>query len=194
MKEAFLILHGTGGNAPGHWQEHLVDALRAAGKDVRYPELPDASTPVLSKWMPALAAELAAVDIDANLTVIAHSRACILWMHYAAADNPIRKVNRVLLVAPPHSASEPDVDWKFFPPPLSPDGIAAVSESTDIIASDNDEFATVEEATAYASALSIPIYILPRSGHISPAYGYGRWPWILDWCLRTADFPPISLF
>jgi len=192
--EVFLILHGTGGNTPGHWQDHLADALRAEGKDVRYPRLPDASTPTLAKWMPALVKAMAGIEVDARLTVVCHSRACILWMHYAEMGARRLRAERVLLVAPPYVASEPVSDWMFFPPPLSADGIASAAVSTSIIASDDDEFATVEEASTYAEALSIPIYLLPNSGHISPFYGYGEWPWVVDWCLRLADFPPVSLF
>jgi len=186
QSEVFLILHGTGGNAPGHWQDHLVDALRTEGKDVRYPLLPDASTPRLTTWIPALEAELAGVDVDARLTVVAHSRGCILWLHYAARSLPITpmtgnqnypvRAERVLLVAPPYYADEPMSDWMFFPPPLSAEGIAAASELTAIIASDDDEYATFDEAAEVASTLNIPIYKLPQSGHISPTYGYGLWP------------------
>jgi len=192
--EVFVILHGSGGNAPGHWQEHLVDALRAEGKDVRYPRLPDPHTPTMDLWMPALVKVMADIDVDARLTVLAHSRSCILWMHYAEAGVRRLQADRVLLVAPPYMAAEPVSDWMFFPPPLSARGITDAARSTAIIASDDDEFATFEEASTYAEALSIPIYELPGSGHISPFYGYGEWPWVLDWCLRRADFPPVSLF
>jgi predicted alpha/beta hydrolase family esterase len=201
QSEVFLILHGTGGNATDHWQEHLVDALRAEGKDVRYPELPDASTPLLETWMPALEAELASVDVDARLTVIAHSRGSILWLHYAARSLPLTRLaghqhypvrpERVLLVAPPYYADEPVSDWMFFPPPLSAGGIAVASELTAIIASDDDEYASFDEAAEVASTLNVPIYKLPQSGHISPTYGYGPWPWIVDWALHRADFPPV---
>ncbi len=83
-KDDFLILHGTGGNAPGHWQDFLAKQLRAGGKNVCYPRLPGAGTPLLDNWMPALEKELDGIDGACRLTVVAHSRSCILWMHYAA--------------------------------------------------------------------------------------------------------------
>jgi predicted alpha/beta hydrolase family esterase len=73
---------------------------------------------------------------------------------------------------------------------LSPGGIANVGKKTWIIASDDDEFSTFEEAEQYASGLDVPIFKLASSGHISPAYGYGDWPWVLEWSLGMADFPP----
>ena len=192
-QEVFLILHGTGGNAPGHWQHFLARELRAAGKDVRYPRLPRASVPLLKNWMPSLARELAGIDPDSRLTVVAHSRSCILWMHHAAqhAQGPPSVVaERVLLVAPPFHAQEPEGPRLFFPAPLSPEGTANVARRTSIVASDDDEFASFEEAERYAGGLAIPIFKLPSSGHISPAYGYGDWPWVLSWCLSNADLPP----
>lgn len=191
--DVFLILHGTGGNAPGHWQDYLADALQAAGKDVRYPRLPGADVPRLKNWMPALEAELNSIDTVDRLTVLAHSRSCILWLHYAAAHaetQPRIVADRVLLVAPPYVVAEPDGAQPFFPVSLSAEGIANAARSTAIIASDDDEFAAYEDAEDYASALSIPIYKLTSSGHISPTYGYGEWPWILGWCLGQAGFPP----
>jgi len=191
---SFLILHGTGGNAPSHWQEHLAQDLRAAGKDVRYPSLPSPDVPRLAKWLPALKKELAGAGD--NLTVLAHSRSCALWLHYAAEHAiapPDFVADRVLLVAPPYRVKERRSAHPFFPVPLSAQGVANVARQTTIIASDDDEYASFEEAQHYASTLNIPIYKLPSSGHISPTYGYGNWPWMLQWCLGASDFPPQPL-
>ena len=197
MTEVFLVLHGTGGNKPDHWQEHLVRELRELGKDVRYPQMPEPNAPELDPWMAALHRELDAVADDAALTVLAHSRGCILWMHHAcmaaAGEKHGPQAERALLVAPPYRTSEisPTPPSKFFPAPLSAEGIAALSRQTAIVASDDDEFSTYEQAEGYAAALGIPIYKLSGAGHISPFYGYGKWPWVVDWCLGGADLPPL---
>jgi len=192
-QEVFLLLHGTGGNAPGHWQHFLAKELRAAGKVVQYPRLPRAGVPLLKNWMPALAKELEGIEPDSCLTVVTHSRGCILWMHHAAqhvGNAPPIVAERALLVAPPFHAQEPDGPRLFFPAPLSSEGAANVARSTAIVASDDHEFASFVEAERYASGLGVPIYKLPSSGHISPAYGYGDWPWVLNWCLGSSGFPP----
>jgi predicted alpha/beta hydrolase family esterase len=136
---------------------------------------------------------LAGIPPDANLTVLTHSRGCTLWFHHAAAaamDNfSGPQAARVLLVAPPYRVHENDPSG-FYPAPLNPVGLAAAGRNTAIIASDDDEFTTYEEAAAYAAALSIPIFKLSGAGHISPMFGYGNWPWILNWCLGSADLPP----
>ncbi|HLJ56470.1 MAG TPA: alpha/beta hydrolase, partial [Chthonomonadaceae bacterium] len=131
--------------------------------------------------------------------VLAHSLGSINWMHFAAArgaDAP-PVADRVLLVAPPYIVPQilpidvvPEVA-AFFPPPCSPSGIQAAAHQTVLIASDTDDYATFDQSCGYARDLDIPIHKLPGAGHISPYYGYGEWPWALDWCLGRADLPPV---
>ena len=198
MADVYLILHGWGGNKPEHWQEHLVKALAVEGKDVRYPKMPSPMSPHPQAWMEALHAALAGIPQDATLTVLAHSLGAINWMHHAAMpERPGPKADRVLLVAPPYVVREvPPLDAPpgaadFFPPPLSPEGIASLACETVLIASDTDDYATFDQSAAYADKLGIPIEKLPGGGHISPYYGYGEWPWVHDWALRRAELPPL---
>jgi predicted alpha/beta hydrolase family esterase len=197
MAEIFLILHGWGGNKPEHWQEHLVRSLEAAEQDVRYPKMPDPMAPQPQAWMAALQEELTEIPTDSMLTVLAHSLGAINWMHLAAwPQRPGPKADRVLLVAPPYVLREaPPLDAPpgaadFFPPPFSPEGIASLARETTLIASDTDDYATFDQSAAYAARLNIPIEKLPGGGHISPYYGYGEWPWVLEWTMRRATLPP----
>ena len=203
MSDVYLVLHGWGGNKPAHWQEHLAAKLIEAGADVRYPKMPDPSHPNPQAWMGALHEALAGIPAEATLTVLTHSLGAINWMHHAAMsqkagfDRPGPQADRVLLVAPPYVIREiPPLDAPpgaadFFPPPLSPDGIAALARQTILVASDTDDYATFDQSAAYADGLGIEIQKLPGGGHVSPYYGYGEWPWVLDWCLRRADLPPM---
>jgi predicted alpha/beta hydrolase family esterase len=106
------------------------------------------------------------------------------------------QADRVLLVAPPYVIREiPPLDAppgaaEFFPPPLDKAGIAALGRETVLVASDTDDYATFDQSSAYAEGLGIPIQKLAGAGHISPYYGYGEWPWVLEWALRRASLPP----
>ncbi len=203
MSEVFLILHGWGGNKPAHWQEHLAAKLTEAGADVRSPKMPDPMNPEPGAWMTALHEALTAIPADATLSVLAHSLGAINWMRHAGMSQEggfVRtgpQADRVLLVAPPYVIREiPPLDappgaQDFFPPPLSKEGIAAVSRETVLIASDTDDYSTFDQSSAYAAGLGVDIQKLPGGGHISPCYGYGEWPWVLDWALRRADMPPL---
>ena len=197
----FLILHGWGGNSPEHWQEHLYTLLVDSGFSVYYPEMPNSSTPEPASWLGTIRKELNTLrrrHPEGRLTVLAHSLGSIAWMHLvggcAADSDPLSE--RALLVAPPYilpQAPPPDAPHSaalFFPPPMLPSTMHSVSPNTVIIASDNDDYSTFDQSSGYAEALHIPIYKMHGAGHISPYYGYGKWPWIEDWCLDKADFPP----
>ena len=203
MADVFLILHGWGGNKPAHWQEHLAAKLTEAGADVRYPKMPDPMAPRPAAWMSALHAALGEIPAEATLTVLAHSLGAINWMHHAAMSQeagfvrPGPKASRVLLVAPPYVIREiPPLDAPpgasdFFPPPLSPPGIAALADETVLVATDTDDYATFDQSSAYAAGLGVDIQKLPGGGHISPYYGYGEWPWVFEWAMRRAALPPL---
>ena len=201
MAETFLILHGWGGNKPEHWQEHLVRGLTEAGADVRYPKMPDPMAPDPEAWMEALHGALRDIPADATLTVLAHSLGAINWMRHAAMaaampERPGPQADRVLLVAPPYVIREiPPLDappgaQNFFPPTLDEAGITLIGRETVLVASNTDDYATFDQSSALAAGLGVRIEKLPGGGHISPYYGYGEWPWALEWALRRAELPP----
>lgn len=177
-----LILHGWQGSQGPHWQRWLAPQLRAAGCDVRLPELPDALTPSLGAWRAALDEELAALaSRDGERLVVCHSLGCILWLHHAAAPTPgAPRVDRVLLNAPPGPLGELP---SFFPVPLDRDGVAAAAGATRLVCSDDDPYCPGGAATAYADPLGLPCDVLPGQGHLNVDAGYGPWPAMLDWCL-----------
>ena len=199
--DVFLILHGWGGNKPAHWQEHLVQKLTDAGSKVHYPKMPSPEAPNLDAWQARLRGELAEIaqqSPGAKLQVLFHSLGAVNWIHYSASGTTAPIVaDRVLLVAPPYIVPQilpidvaPEVAG-FFPPPCKPAGIKSVSRETVLIASDTDDYATFDQSCGYARDLDIPVHKLPGAGHISPYYGYGEWPWVVDWCFRRAELPPV---
>ena len=200
MSDVTLILHGWGGNKPTHWQEYLYAKLTGEGADVRYPKMADPTNPDPEAWMDLLHGALESVPGDATLTVLTHSLGAINWIRHAAMSQtmPARPgpvADRVLLVAPPYVVPEvPPLDLAgttaFFPPTLSKEGLTAASRQTVLVASDTDDYATYDQSAAYADALGVEIFKLSGAGHISPYYGYGEWPWVVDWTLRRADLPP----
>jgi predicted alpha/beta hydrolase family esterase len=195
MSASVLILHGWGGNKPAHWQEHLAAALAKEPVEVHYPKMPDPMSPNLAAWQHSLDEALKQVRVGPPLTVVCHSLGGINWMHYVTTVNE-RIADRVLLVAPPYVIPEiPPTDAppgvsQFIPPPMDSAAIARTAGETHIIASNDDDYATFEQSKTYADRLQIPIHLLPGAGHISPYWGYGEWPWVVDWCLGRADLPP----
>lgn len=69
-----LFIQGGGAGVHDEWDNRLVDSLRASlgdAADVRYPRMPDEADPSASTWVPAIRAELAALDDGA--VVVGHS-------------------------------------------------------------------------------------------------------------------------
>jgi len=193
----FLILHGWGGNKPEHWQEHLKAALTAAGESVHAPAMPNPRTPSLVAWILRLDEELRSLAQTGPVTVLAHSLGAITWLHYVTAVQS-QIAESVLLVAPPYvmpgippTDAPPGVE-AFFPPPMDGDAVRRAAAETVIVASDNDDYATFEQSKAYSDRLGVPIHLVAGAGHISPYWGYGEWPWVLDWCVGKAKLPPIA--
>ena len=128
--------------------------------------------------------------------MICHSLGAITWLHYVTQTTE-KLAERVLLVAPPYVIPEvPPTDappgvGAFFPPALDEGAIKRAATETHFIASDSDDYATFEQTKAYSDRVNCPIHLLPGAGHISPYWGYGEWAWVRDWCLRTAEMPPV---
>ena len=181
MARSFLILHGYEGSGPEHWQTWLAERLAEAGETVAYPDLPDPFAPQPAAWHAALGRALDALPPEP--TVIAHSLACVLWLHHCAAPaRPGARAERVLLVAPPSAAGAPDPILPFFPCPLDPAAVAAAAGETRLVCAPDDPYCPDDAARAYGDPLGIQVDVLPGAGHINPAAGYGPWPEAEAWC------------
>jgi uncharacterized protein len=181
LARSFLILHGYEGSGPEHWQTWLAERLREAGETVAYPDLPDPFTPQLPAWCEALARELRA--LPGEPTVIAHSLACVLWLHHCAVPVlPGALAARVLLVAPPSAAGAPDALLPFFPVPLDPAAVAAAAGATRLVCARDDPYCPEDPARVYGEPLGVPVDVLPGAGHVNPDAGFGAWPAAEAWC------------
>lgn len=198
---SFLILHGWGGSGPEHWQSWLAGRLQAAGETVQYPSLPDPDDPLLDHWLAALRTELGAMA--GERVVICHSLAVLLWLHYAQTGDagPLAAIpgrrgtcasctssaDRLLLVAPPGpSVNNPQVET-FFPPPLDAAALRRSAREILLVCSANDPFCPEQAAVIYGAPLGLDTRMLaPEAGHINVAAGYGPWPWVEQWCRRSA--------
>jgi predicted alpha/beta hydrolase family esterase len=178
LARSFLILHGYEGSGPDHWQSRLAERLANAGERVSYPDLPDPFQPSLPAWREALAGEL-----RGEQTVIAHSLACILWLHHCAA--PVAQdaqAERVLLVAPPSLAGAPEPIRSFFPVPLDAAAVRAAAQHTRLVCSDDDPYCPEGAAALYGDPLGVEVDVLYGAGHINPDAGFGPWPATEAWC------------
>jgi predicted alpha/beta hydrolase family esterase len=178
-----VLLHGWEGSGPDHWQSWLAEQLRAADREVRYPDLPDANKPVLDPWLAALSTALDGLPDD-GFDVVAHSLGAVLWLHHVAAAGESPRPARVALVSPPSPRTTIPEIASFFPVPLDIDLVRRSADGTVLVGSDADPYTPEGIAAAYGLPLKMPTTIIPGGGHLNPDAGYGEWPAVLDWCGR----------
>jgi predicted alpha/beta hydrolase family esterase len=178
-----VIVHGWQGSGPDHWQTWLAEQLRAAGREVHYPELPEANTPQLADWLLALRRTLAGRP-DEEYDVVAHSLGAVLWLHHVATPSDAPRAARVALVAPPSPTTTIAEIAGFFPPPLDIDVVRHAAQGTVLVGGDNDPYTPEGLGTAYGLPLKIATTVIPGAGHVNEESGYGQWPAVLDWCNR----------
>lgn len=183
----FLVLHGwRSRRPPEHWHHWLVDALRADGHTVAYPQLPHPDEPALDAWLATFSAELATLPGDAERVVVAHSLGCLLWWQAAARGLVAPPVDRVLLVAPPTPpvcTEIPELTPFVLPDEVGAEEVAGASRTRSrLVCSDDDEYAPEGADTAYADRFELDVDRLPGQAHLNPDSGYGDWPAVLAWC------------
>jgi predicted alpha/beta hydrolase family esterase len=183
MSQGFLILHGIENHRPPqHWQFLLAAQLVERGHEVRYPALPEPDAPALEQWLSTLEGELAALG-GPQRVVVCHSLACLLWFH-AAERGLGGPVDRLLLVSPPASDRVPDGGASLRLDSFDADAVrASVNGDIAIACSDADPYNPAGAQALYGDALGVTATVVEGGGHITPATGFGPWPFAAEWCL-----------
>lgn len=183
-----VLLPGPIGNSDQDWQHWLADQLSAAGREVRTASFTASESADVAGWLAELRRSLAGLPDD-GFDVLAHSAACILWLHHArdqaardTASSP--RPSRVALVAPP-AAGQARPGWDFlFPAPLDVDALRRAADGTVLVGGDDDPYCPGGVARVYGTPLKMAATVIPGAGSVTAASGFGPWPAVLDWCGR----------
>ncbi|MEP7456969.1 alpha/beta hydrolase [Phyllobacterium sp. SB3] len=171
-----IMLPGSGGSGPTHWQtlwqEKNEGISRFAPNSWDQVELDD--------WIRALDR---AVEATARPPVlVAHSLSCLLVSYWAARTNHTVAGAFLVAVPDPQSAAYQAEDASlagFTNPPIAPLPFPAL-----ILASDNDPFGSMEYANMRSQQWHAPLINVGSVGHINSASNLGAWP--QGWALLTA--------
>jgi predicted alpha/beta hydrolase family esterase len=161
-----LIIPGWENSGPEHWQSLWE---RADPQRFRRVQQHDWDAPVLDDWIETLDAAVAAEP--APPVLVAHSLGCIAVAHWAARF--ALPVAGALLVAPAdvERADTPQPIRCFAPVPLQP-----LPFRTLLVASDNDEYLSIDRADHFARCWRSELVRAGLAGHINTAAGFGPWP------------------
>ncbi len=163
-----LLLPGLYNSGPEHWQTHW----QAEHPEFVRVEQRDWETPDRREWVETLQRAIAADPGPAVL--VAHSAACSLVAHWAAAHpESVQTIRGALLAAPADvdAPGFPSGPTGFAPMPLAPLPFPSI-----VVASTNDEYVTLPRAAQLALAWGSRLEVLGALGHINSASNLGSWP------------------
>ncbi len=182
-----MLLPDPLGTDEQDWQPWLAGQLRETGREVRVVSWPEPAAAGLDSCLAALRQGLAGLPDD-GFDLLAHSTACLLWLHHAArgasSENGTPRPARVALVAPP----APDRQlppWDFLRPvPLAVDALRRAADGTVLVGGDDDPHCPGGVAQVYGAPLKMAATVIAGGGALTAASGFGPWPAVLDWCGR----------
>lgn len=166
LKHNVLVVSGLWDSGPEHWQTHWLQDHPEWAKVAHR----DFAAPQRDEWVAELDAAIAACDGPPVL--LAHSLGCMLVAQWARSGSALQ-IAGAMLVAPSdvEAASYPIDANDFVPIPM-----AAFTFPSLLVASTDDEYASLERSRAFAEAWGSELIEVPDAGHINGDAGYGPWP------------------
>ncbi|RWC43045.1 MAG: serine hydrolase family protein [Mesorhizobium sp.] len=165
----FIILPGSGGSGPAHWQSRWENANPAMQRfQPSSWDLPD-----FTDWLAAL--EAAVIQAPEPPVLVAHSLSCLLIAHWQKISQ--RPVRAALLagVPDPKSAVFPGYGMPFAGIPVGRLRFASL-----VVTSTNDPYGSPEYAEARAKQWGSRFVVIGPAGHINAESGLGDWQQGLD--------------
>ena len=165
MSSHILILPGIGNSGPEHWQslweQSNPDMVRISQRDW--------DNPVCEEWASVL--ESTVSRLGSSVVVVAHSLACLVVAHWAAAPHSPIKAALLVAVPNPDGASFPSEAAGFSPLPKQQFAFPSI-----VVASANDPYGSLSHAEACAAAWGSRFVNIGAAGHINASSGLGQWP------------------
>ncbi|RFP63933.1 alpha/beta hydrolase [Hymenobacter lapidiphilus] len=164
-----LTVPGLGSSGPAHWQTHWEQNYGCRRVEQR-----DWQHPVCTDWVAALDAAVSAAP--GPVVLVAHSLACATVAHWAATTT--RPLAGALLVGPA------DVDRREQLPEVRGFArmpLARLPFASIVVASENDEYVTLDRAQEFAAAWGSRLVNVGALGHLNSASELGLWP--VGWAL-----------
>ncbi|AID31208.1 RBBP9/YdeN family alpha/beta hydrolase [Mesorhizobium jarvisii] len=160
----FIILPGSGGSGPAHWQSRWEDANPAMRRFRPSWDLPD-----FTDWLAAL--EAAVIAAPEPPVLVAHSLSCLLIAHWQKISQRPVKAAFLVGVPDPASAVFPEYGMAFAKIPEGKLRFASL-----VVTSTNDPYGSAEYAEARATQWGSRLAVIGPFGHINAESGLGDWP------------------
>lgn len=161
----YLIVPGLGGSGVDHWQTYFENTQDNFHRVYQQ----DWDKPIISDWIENL--DKAVLKFDPkNVILVAHSLGCLTVAEWARRYN--RKIKGALLVAPPDAERlQTKIGKRLF----DKKPVRKIDFKTILVASTNDEWASIEQAETYAKYWGSDFINIGKAGHINQQSGFGKW-------------------
>ncbi len=189
MKRA-IIVHGWEGFPEEAWFPWLKSELEKRGFEVHVPAMPDASVPVIEKWVPKLAEVVGTPDEETYF--IGHSVGVQTILRYLESIDV--HVGGVLSVVGwftliPESLEDEEskkIAEPWLTRPIDDEKVKRNAGSVSAIFSDNDPFVGLENKEMFEKRLGAETAVLHGKGHLGYSEGYTEVPEVLNAFLKLA--------
>lgn len=163
----YLIVPGYSNSGPTHWQTYWEKSLPGANRVQQR----SWEHPVKAEWVDALDSAVAALKSDTVL--VSHSlgvATTVLWLMQKVWEGAVpAKVKGVFLVAPA------DIDVIDIVDDFAPMPLEKLPVPSCVVASQNDEYVTIERARQFADSWGSLFFDVGRKGHINALSNLGEW-------------------
>jgi len=173
MGKRIFIAHGWDGYPEEGWFPWLKKELETKGFEVFIPQLPDAGSPRINKWVPKLAEIVG--EPDENTYFVGHSMGCQTIARYIESLPEGVKVGGAVFVAGFFKRltgleDEPDVHEiakHWLETPLNLEKVKFHLDKSIAIFSDNDSYVPFDNQDDFRNKLGSKIIIEHLKGHFS---------------------------
>ena len=192
MKRVYII-HGWEGFPEEGWFPWLKRELEGRGFEVHVPQMPDADSPRIAKWIPAITKLIEGPD--KNIYLVGHSVGCQAIARYLETLPENLKIGGVVFVAgffkrltglgEESDFEEVEKDW--LKTPINLDKTKSHLNSSVAIFSDNDPFVPLDNQDDFRDKLGSKIIVQHNMGHFSgPTDKVTELPIVLEELLKIS--------
>lgn len=184
MPKRVFIIHGWDGYPKECWFLWLKNQLEQKGIRVEVPQMPDAATPQIDKWVPFLENLVSTPDKDTYF--VGHSIGVQTILRYLEKINA--KVGGVLAVAGFYAltdkAFEDEEDKQTAKPwleiPINNQKVKDNAGKITAIFSDDDPYVPLQNVDYFKERLNAKTIIVNGGGHIGGSDNISEYPLILE--------------
>lgn len=175
----FLIIHGVYANPSSNWFPWLKKELESKSYEVLVPKFPTPFDQSLESWMRIIARF--EYKINEETVLIGHSLGAAFILNYL--EQTSKKIKATFLVAgfhKPLGIQHDEINKTFINKEFDWDKIKNNCKKFFVIASDNDEYISLDISRELAQNLDVELKIIHKGGHLNKEAGYDNFPLLLE--------------